>query len=1086
MRPGARLPRTYVDRGGTFTDVVVVYDDGRVIVRKVPSDRAVVGELADGPLTFGTTVATNALLERKGVPTTLVVSEGFADLVRIGDMTRPALFDPDARRPEPLCDAVVEVPGRFGPDGEVDPVDVAALDVRTDSVAVALLGSGWDGRHERAVADALPGRFVALGHTLAAELGYLARVETALVDAAITPVLRAALDRDRIPADARAVRSDGSLCPAAELRAPDAILSGPASGVLAVAAVAAQAGFRAAVGLDMGGTSTDVCRVEVGRLPRREGDTFAAGLRVRRPMLEIETIAAGGGSILGHDGRVLSVGPASAGADPGPQCYGRGGPPTLTDAALVAGLVDPLAFDPPLDRSKVALPGDAAAFLDVARDAMAHAVRRIATARGVDLADHALVAYGGAAGQHAAEVAARLGIDTVLVHPCAAVLCAWGQALARREETATRPLWAPFSAGVAALRDAWDALERALPALGEVERTVTMRHVGTEHALEVGGDDAATLEAAFRAEHRHRYGFDRPGAPIELVDARVRVRAPAPAPPRVDDDPWALADRVVLGPTVLFAPTTAVHVPAGWTARRDRGLLRLDRHARAARPAATARTPDGVALWGARFQAVAEQAGGVLQRLARSVNIRERLDFSCAVFDGDGRLVANAPHIPVHLGAMGETVRDLLATVGDPEPGQAYLCNDPLAGGSHLPDLTVVTPVRHGERRFFVACRGHHVDVGGVTPGSMPPHATRLAEEGFVVRHLPLLEGGGLRDIGDALVGCRDPDTVRADLEAQVAANTYAARALAELGPPDVVAAWMAHLVDVAAEAVAEVVASLSDGAAEDVIGGVPLRVALRREADALRVDFSGTGGPHPGNLNAPPAVVRAAVLYGLRVLVRRDVPLNEGALRPVRIVVPSPSIVSPPAGAAVAGGNVETSQRLVDLFLRAAGARAAAQGTMNNLTLGGRGFQFYETIGGGEGGSPRGPGASARQVHMTNTRATDPEVLERRLPLRVRRFAIRRGSGGAGASPGGDGIVREIEALTAATAALLATRRDTGAPGLDGGGAGAPGRDAIVRDGVATAWDGRPVALAPGDRVRVETPGGGGFGYPPPNGAPA
>ncbi|MDP6945174.1 MAG: hydantoinase B/oxoprolinase family protein, partial [Myxococcota bacterium] len=468
-------------------------------------------------------------------------------------------------------------------------------------------------------------------------------------------------------------------------------------------------------------------------------------------------------------------------------------------------------------------------------------------------------------------------------------------------------------------------------------------------------------------------------------------------------------------------------------------------------------------------------------RLARSVNIRERHDFSCAIFDGQGRLVANAPHIPVHLGAMGETVRDLIGHLDSLPHGHAWVTNDPSAGGSHLPDLTVVTSVHAGTERWFVACRGHHVDVGGLTPGSMPPSSRDLSDEGVVLRRVPLVDHQGWVDIREALRGCREMDTVLADLEAQVAANAHAAAGLARLGPPSVVSAWMRHLHAVASEAVSEVIATLADGVATDVIDGVPLRCQLRREGRRLQVDFTGSGPPHKGNLNAPTAVVRAAVLYALRVLVKREIPLNDGALDPIELVVPAPSIVAPPARAAVAGGNVETSQRLADLVLRAAGARAGSQGTMNNLTIGGDtpegAWSLYETIGGGLGASPTRDGAHGRQVHMTNTRATDPEVLEARLPLRVRRFARRRGSGGRGRHTGGDGLVRELELLASGEVCLLATRRRRGAAGVDGGDDGAPGEDSLGRGATWTTWDGRPTTLDPGDRVRVATPGGGGWG---------
>jgi 5-oxoprolinase (ATP-hydrolysing) len=672
-------------------------------------------------------------------------------------------------------------------------------------------------------------------------------------------------------------------------------------------------------------------------------------------------------------------------------------------------------------------------------------------------------------------VAARLGIDTVLVHPCAAVLAAWGQALARREEQAVAPIWAPLTEVAPSLPARADALAAALPALGERSLTVDLRFTGTDHALPIPWSaDAEAVAAAFRDEHRRRYGFDRPQATIEVVNLRARARAPEAPPPAVPDDPWAVGDATVTGPTTLRAPTTTVHVPPGWTARRADGLLRLERQDRAPAAAGTTRTPHGVALWGARFMAVAEQAGAVLQRLARSVNIKERLDFSCAVFDEAGGLVANAPHIPVHLGAMGETVRDVLRHEQDLPDGACWLTNDPSAGGSHLPDLTVVTAVAHEGRRFFVASRGHHVDVGGLTPGSMPPTSARLADEGLVFRRVRL---DGDVDWDVLLAGSRQPDTVRADLEAQRACNHAAAAALRALGPADLLATWMAHLQDVADEAVGRLIDGLVAGAAADALDGIPLRLALRPAGGRLTVDLAGTGGPHPGNLNAPPAVVRAAVLYALRVLVDAPIPLNEGALRRVDLALPPGSLVDPPAGAAIVGGNVETSQRVAELVLRAAGARAAGQGTMNNLTLGGPGWSLYETLGGGQGASPRGPGLSGRQVHMTNTRATDVEVLETRLPLRVRRFSVRRGSGGDGAHRGGEGLIRELELLAPGAAALLATRRGRGAPGLDGGGAGAPGVDQLVRDGVSVAWDGRPVALGPGDRVRVASPGGGGWG---------
>jgi 5-oxoprolinase (ATP-hydrolysing) len=1071
------MAMTGVDRGGTFTDVVIV-DGPSTRITKVPSDVAVTGALAVGALRFGTTVATNALLEGRGLPTLLVVTRGFADLVAIGDMTRPALFDPWVVEPPLPVARVLEVDGRIGPDGtEVEPLALpGGVDLEgIGAVAVALLHAPANPAHERAVAAWLrthaPELPIVCGHAVDPAPGYLARLHTTWVEAAVTPVLRAALAADRIPGDALALRSDGGLVPAAELGASAAVLSGPAGGAVAIHAVARAIGAPI-VGFDMGGTSTDVCVVRPDEdLPLRRSGTRVGGVRLRTPAVWVDTIAAGGGSIVSTDGAFVRVGPASAGAHPGPQCYGRGGPPTLTDAALADGRLDASAFTPPLDPGAVALPAPAGAALAVAHEAMATAIRRLLLERGVDPADAVLVPYGGAGPQHAAALAERLGTARVLVPPWSSVACAYGMLLATRTERAYRAVRRRLDDP--ALAADLDALAAGLPAWPVRVDRLVVRHEGTDGELEVPPGPGA--DAAFRELHRRRYGFER-DLPLEVCGLSVEVRTPGAAPPAVPADAFGLGGREVAGPARLDHPTTSVVVPAGWVARADAHGTWLARSGPAVdRPAADA----ALAVWASRLEAVAAEAGLLLERTARSVSIRERRDFSCALFDADGSLVVNAPHVPVHLGAMGETVRDLLRVVPDPEPGQQWLTNDPRAGGSHLPDLTVISAVVWDGRRMFVGSRAHHVDVGGTTPGSMPPRATSLAEEGFVVRHLPLLADGRLRvDLAAWMPGCRQPDTVRADLEAQIAANTSMAAGLRALGPAATVARWAAALADAAEAAVREVIAGLPEEAsATDELDGVPLALTLRRGGEGLTVDFGGTGGPHAGNLNAPRGVVRAAVLYALRVLSGRDVPLNEGALRPVTLRLPPGSVLDPPPGAAVAGGNVETSQRLVDLVLAAAGAMAPSAGTMSNLTLGGEGWALYETLGAGQGGSPRGAGASARQLHMTNTRATDPEILEARLPVRVRWFARRAGSGGAGRSPGGDGLVRELEVLAPAAAALLATRRDRGAPGLCGGGPGASGRDSVRRSGEWRGWDGAPVALLPGDRVRVETPGGGGFG---------
>lgn len=1087
-----------MDRGGTFTDLVQVDDDGTVTARKLPSDAAAVSELcpAGSELTFGTTVATNALLERTGVRTLLVVTQGFADLVRIGDMTRPDLFDPDQDWPSGLESEVVEIAGRIDANGgEVRALgDLGALPRGGfDAVAVVLVNSHRNPAHERSVAswfrdNGPAGVHVIAGHDVSPEVGYLARIHTTLVDAAITPVLRASMRHDGIGDRALAMKSDGSTTPATSFRAPDAVLSGPAGGVLAVARIAKDLGFKVAAGLDMGGTSTDVCCVETGArdpLPRRTGDVQVAGIRLRRPTLEVHTIAAGGGSILAFNGHQLAIGPRSAGADPGPQCYGRGGPPTLTDAALLEGLVDPLAFEPPLRPELVAIPGadegvTAADYLEVARETMAAAVQRIALARGLDLRGQGLVAFGGAAGQHAAAVADRLGVSTVVVHPLAGVLSAWGQGLAATEQVAAEAVLKPL-VSLEKVREVAKRLGRSLEPGGGIRVTLDLGHQGTDNPLAVtilDGDTTDDVIERFHRTHRRRFGFDRPDQAIEVLNVRVRTGVEPPPVPTPDLGDLALP---AVGPVTLFLPTTSIHVPRGWRACARLGLICLERMARQPAPPQTVRTPAGVTLWSNRLMAVAEQGGAVLQRLARSVNIKDRRDFSCAVFDEGGQLVANAPHIPVHLGAMGDTVRDLIGSSLPLSDGSAWLTNDPGHGGSHLPDLTVVTAVIHQGVRFFVASRGHHVDVGGLTPGSMPPHSTRLDEEGVVFRRVALTDahtGDGLADLRSIAAGSRQPDTVAADLRAQIAANHHMALGLKKLGPPDRIASWMAHLLDVGEAWTREVVASLAPGKASDILYGVPLCVSLTPRGGDLTVSFAGTGGPHPGNLNAPRAVVRAAVLYALRVLIRRPLPLNDGVLRAVTLHVPAPSILAPGSNAAVAGGNVETSQRVVDLVLRAAGFMAASQGTMNNLTLGGEGWSLYETVGGGQGASRRTPGISGRQMHMTNTCATDVEVLEARLPLRVWRFALRPESGGGGKHPGGLGLIRELEVLEPAAASLLCTRRQgSGAPGLDGGQPGACGVDHLFTNGAWRVWDGKTKTLAPGDRVRVSTPGGGGWG---------
>ncbi len=1067
------LSRTCVDRGGTFTDIVTI-DASGVSVRKVPSDGAVVGDHAVGVLTVGTTVATNAALTRSGAQVTLFITSGFAGLVHTGDMTRRALFDPDAAWPDLPIRECVDVNERIRWDGSIaQPLELPDLPSQPpQSIAVVLLNSSRNSAHEDRLAAWLQQRYpqtpISTGHTLSPGVGLLARLETTVLDAAMTPLLRQAFARDRLPPGTRAIRSDASLCDANQLRAPDALLSGPAGGVLAVQHVARMAGFAHAVGLDMGGTSTDVCRVDVHSPIPRADELRIAGLRVRRPSVDVQTIAAGGGSVVSHRSGQLCIGPESAGADPGPQCYGRGGPPTVTDAALALGWMDPAAFDPPLNPSAVSLPDRAEAVVDLAQELMAHAVEALAVQRGVSLTDHALVAYGGAAGQHAAGVAERLGIQTVLVHPLASVLSAFGQLMAAFGDEVSRAIWLPLHDAHAVLPTVFDELKSTLATFIHYESWVRVRVHGTDHAVRLPWSPSSDLRAAYHA-HSDVSDAVPAHAQLEVVDAIVVGTTPGQALPNITNDPFGVGTKRISGPHVLTTPTTSIVIPRGWCAHWSDRLLVLTHVAVSVRTAAT--DAHGAALWGARFMATATQGGERLRRLARSVNIRERLDFSCAVFDGAGHLIANAPHIPVHLGAMGACVRDLITHVPTAPTGSAWLTNDPTVGGSHLPDLTVITPVDHQGERFFVASRGHHVDVGGISPGSMPARSTSLSQEGVVFRRVRI----DLELPQETLAQTRAPVTVAADLHAQIAANRFMAKHLVSLGPAAELTRWMATLRALAEQAVRECIRDLPLGHAEDVIGGVPICLNLYRDGQDLAVDFTGTQGPHAGNLNAPKAVVQAAVLYWLRVLVGCGMPLNDGALAPISLRIPEPSVLAPLPDSAVAGGNVETSQRVVDLLFRATDQRAGSQGTMNNLTIGGADWAHYETIGGGQGASAVGPGQSARQVHMTNTRATDPEVLEARTPLRVECIAQRIGSGGDGEHPGGDGLIRELSTTVACTATLLATRRSRGARGTRAAD-GLPARDALCRGGIWQAWDGEETALEPGDRIRVETPGGGGW----------
>ncbi|WP_411868150.1 hydantoinase B/oxoprolinase family protein [Vulcanococcus limneticus] len=1310
--------RFWIDRGGTFTDLVGCAPTGELVVRKVlsvqpdrPDDPAVraIREVLGLPaaaaggdplppglvqeVRLGTTVATNALLERRGVPTLLLVNRGFADLLRIGDQHRPDLFALRIERPDPLEGRVLEVPGRLAADGqELEPLDLAGLagkdlevalrQAQEDgyrSVAVALLHAYRHPRHELQLGawlERLGFASVALSHRVSPLPRLVPRAQTTVLEAYLGPVLDDYLRQVRTALGEgvalRVMQSSGGLIGPEQLRAKDTILSGPAGGLVGAVRTSAAAGFSTVVGFDMGGTSTDVCYAD-GVWERRE-QAQVAGFTLQAPMLEIHTVAAGGGSVISADGQRLRVGPASAGADPGPACYRRGGPLTLTDANLLLGRLQPEAFpalfgpegDQPLDAAVVGLKFEALGqelaaatqvpprlpeslaegALAIAVERMAEAIRRISIQQGHDVRHAALCCFGGAGGQHACALAEALGIRQVLLHPLAGVLSAYGIGLAEErrllERTVRRPLTpelleeltalreelmeslagAPVRDGVQRDGDQLDAEkqdgersdrehpDRERPALECYDVQLQLRTPGSDSVIPLPWSPLDALLEGFASRYEQRFGYrpmDREGQPLRPVVERLsveRIRAGQPlqrgtaAGPgsRPDDEvaippdrgaaPRAETRQIRLyvaggwceapllqrgalggagplpGPALIVDPTGTNLLLPGWSAELLAGGELLFRHEAA--PSADLSSVEGSSVPGAaevtglrrqdadgpelrcqepdvpvlpcqhpgapedppapdpvllelfhnRFAAIAEQMGTRLQLTSSSVNIRERLDFSCAVFDGAGALVANAPHIPVHLGSMGESVVALLAAVRRGEhpplsPGDAVVTNNPFNGGTHLPDITVITPVfaELPDSRdvagfpaapvLFVASRGHHADVGGITPGSMPSHSRRIDEEGLLLDNVPLLRDGVFQEgiwrerLEAGPWPVRNPDQLLADLQAQVAANRLGVERLQALirreGLP-LVQTYLGHVQRHAAEAVRCVIDRLHDGAFRlPLDDGLEVAVAITvdRAARRARIDFSGTSPQQTdGNLNAPLAITKAVVLYVFRCLVDRPIPLNAGCFEPLELVVPEGCLLHPRPPAAVVAGNVETSQAVANALFGALGVMAAAQGTMNNLSFGNARCQYYETICGGTGAgldaAGRGfAGADAVQSHMTNSRLTDPEILEERFPVRLEQFAIRRGSGGGGHWRGGDGVVRQLRFLEPMTVSLLSGSRRVAPFGLAGGGAAALGRNRLQRaDGAWEELGGRAErAVDPGDRLRIETPGGGGYG---------
>ena len=1208
-RAAASAWQFWIDRGGTFTDVVARAPDGEIRVHKLLSDnpeqyedaalhgirhllnlapeQAVPGAAIDA-VKMGTTVATNALLERRGEPTTLAITAGLGDALRIGYQHRPDIFARQIVLPEMLYADVVEIDERVRADGTVErPIDLlkAKADLEASlarggrALAIVLMHGYRHHAHEIALAElarALGFAQVSVSHLVSPLMKLVSRGDTTVVDAYLSPILRRYVDRvaDAL-GDVRLMfmQSNGGLVDARSFQGKDAILSGPAGGIVGGVRVAALAGFERIITFDMGGTSTDVAHF--AGTYERTFEAEVAGVRLRAPMMAIHTVAAGGGSILVFDGARFRVGPESAGANPGPACYRRGGPLTVTDANLMVGKLDPRFFpkvfgpnaDQPLDAEIVRqrfhdlaaevaratgierTPEELAhGCLAIAIDNMANAIKKISIQRGHDISGYALCCFGGAAGQHACLVADSLGLKQVLVHPLASVLSAYGMGLADVRTIRQRALETELDDALTpAIQEAIDELGGEARAdlerqgLGAARITtvarIHLRYSGTDTPIEIPAGDAAALRRAFEAEHRARYGFvvagralvieqisveaighmavvdeperpvvtrtaDEPLVPAGLVDM-ITARAPHQPPeafrtPVFERASLRPGDRLD-GPAIIVEATTTVVVEPGWRAElTSRDHLLLSRVVALPERTAIGTHADPIMLevFNNLFMSIAEQMGVTLQNTAYSVNMKERLDFSCAVFDQDGMLIANAPHMPVHLGSMGESVRTILrlrrATM---RPGDVFALNNPYNGGTHLPDVTVIMPIfgDDGQLLFLSASRGHHADIGGITPGSMPPDSTSIDEEGVLIDDFRLVaEGRFLADELDALLAsgphpARNPRQNVADLQAQVAACARGAgeleRMTAQFGL-DTVLAYTRHVQDNAEELVRRVLGVLKDGAFEyplDNDAVIRVRVRIDRAARHAVVDFTGTSAQLADNFNAPAAVCRAAVLYVFRTLVDEPIPMNEGCLKPIEIVIPEGCMLNPRHPAAVVAGNVETSQCITDALYGALGVLAAAQGTMNNFTFGDDQYQYYETICGGSGAGPDFDGTSAVHTHMTNSRLTDPEVLEWRYPVLLESHRINRGSGGAGRHPGGAGTIRRVRFLEPMSAALLSNHRRVAPFGLAGGAPGAHGRQWVERAGgrVEPLAGCAKTRVGPGDVFVIQTPGGGGFGAP-------
>ena len=1196
----------WVDRGGTFTDIVAKSPDGQLISHKLLSenpgryrDAAVQGirdvlGLAPGTaipantiehVKMGTTVATNALLEREGERTLFVTTRGFGDTLRIGYQNRPRLFDLDIVLPSLLYEQVIEADERVDAGGEVlRPLDEerlrselqAAYDSGIQAAAVAFIhGYRYSGHEVRAgeICKEIGFTQVSLSHEVSPLVKLVARGDTTVVDAYLSPILqryvRQVADELRI-GDGGGPRlmfmqSNGGLTDARRFQGKDAILSGPAGGVVGMTRTAVMSGFYKLIGFDMGGTSTDVSHYD-GEY-ERSFETLVAGVRMRAPMMHIHSVAAGGGSILRFDGSRFRVGPESAGANPGPACYRRGGPLTVTDCNVMLGKIQPdyfpAVFGPTgsgkLDRETVAqkfadmaaqvcaAQGNSVAaedvaegFLRIAVENMANAIKKISLQRGYDVTEYTLNCFGSAAGQHACLVADALGMENIFLHPLAGVLSAYGMGLAEIRVMREAQLGIDFDEeSVEQVLDAYnlplaDAARAAVREQGVEPESISIvskahvRYQGTDTSLPVDSGSAAQMLSDFEEAHRRRFGFvaRERGLVVEALSVEAVGATEAGIDPELEA-PGACAEpatreqvrmytggkwravplyqradlqagQVVSGPAIIIEDTGTIVVEQGWHgALNRRGHLVLERTVKRKQGETvnTAADPIMLEVFNNLFMSIAEQMGITLQNTAYSVNIKERLDFSCALFNAAGNLVANAPHIPVHLGSMSESVQSVInANKGTIRPGNVYALNAPYAGGTHLPDVTLITPAfdDKGENiLFYVAARGHHADIGGRTPGSAPPDSIHIDEEGVLIDNFLLVESGRLRErevrelLGSGTYPCRNIEQNLADLSAQVAANETGLQELRKMVRHygiDVVGAYMKHVQDNAEESVRRVIEVLRDGEFEypmDEGSVIKVKISVDRDRRAAIIDFTGTSTQNPTNYNAPAAVCKAAVLYVFRTLVNDDIPLNEGCLKPIELILPERSMITPEYPAAVMAGNIEVSQAITNALYGALGVMAASQGTMNNIFYGNDRYQNYDTVCGGTGAGPDHPGTSAVHSHMTNTRMTDPEVLESRFPVRLEEFSIRQGSGGAGKHRGGDGVVRKLRFLDAMTATMLSSHRVVPPFGLAGGEPGRCGNNYVVRAGgdIVQLKGNDEVKMNTGDMFVMETPGGGGFG---------